>query len=109
MHLQKEHNSCIEKFRRKMHLTVWKFSHNFFTLLCILSTIALVIWCCYEFSKNEDVCEILFKKFQEDEDSRFPELTFGLPNRFNEIALRKHNQNFNENNYRHFVAGGEYW
>ena len=92
-----------------MHIKGWKFLHNFFTLLCILATIALVIWCCYEFSKNEDVCEILFKNFQEDKDSLFPELTFGLPNRFNETALRKHNQNFNEINYRHFVAGGEYW
>ena len=92
-----------------MSLTVWKFFHNFFTLLCILATIALAIWCCYEFSKNEDVCEILFKKFQEDEDSRFPELTFGLPNRLNETSLRKHNQNFNENNYRQFLAGGTYW
>ena len=92
-----------------MHLTVWKFLHNFFTLLCILTTIALVIWCCYEFSKNEDVCEILFKNFQEDKDSRLPELTFGLPNRFNETALRRHNHNFNENDYRHFVAGGDYW
>ena len=67
-----------------MHIKGWKFLHNFFTLLCILATIALVIWCCYEFSKNEDVCEILFKNFQEDKDSLFPELTFGLQNRLNE-------------------------
>ena len=51
----------------------------------------------------------MFKKFQEDEDSRFPQLTFGLPNRFNETSLRKYNQNFTENNYRQFLAGGTYW
>ena len=55
-------------------------------------TLALIIWCCYEFNKNEDVCEVLFKTFHEDRDSIYPEITFGVQNRFNETALKAYNQ-----------------
>ena len=83
--------------------------NNVFTLLCILTTLALVIWCCYEFSKDEDVCEVLFKEFYEDEDSVYPELTFGFPNIFNESALRKYDETFTVNNYKSLLFGGNYW
>ena len=92
-----------------MHHTVRQYLHIIFTLLCIITTLALIIWCCYEFSKNEDVCEVLFKTFHEDEDSRYPELTFGLPNRFNETALRRYDENFTERNYQQFLRNGAYW
>ena len=77
--------------------------HNVFKLLCILTTLSLIIWCGYEFNKNEDVCEILFKTFHEDEDSIYPELTFALPNRFNETVLREYDEGFNELNYYDFL------
>ena len=78
---------------------------NFFRLACILTTLSLVIWCGYEFSKNEDVCEVLFKSFHQDEDSIYPDLIFGLPNRFDGTALRTYNESFNEDNYRDFLLG----
>ena len=83
--------------------------HNFFKFSCILTTIALVIWCCYEFNKNEDVCEVLFKTFHEDRDSIYPEITFGVQNRFNETALKAYNESFNEHNYINFLQGGAQW
>ena len=92
-----------------MSLMFWKSMNNVFTLLCILTTLALVIWCCYEYSKDEDVCEVVFKEFYEDEDSVYPELTFGFPNIFNESALRKYDQTFNVNNYKNLLFGGNYW
>ena len=48
--------------------------HNAFRLVCILTTIALVIWCCIEFNENEDVCEVSFKTFNQDEDSIYPDM-----------------------------------
>ena len=78
---------------------VRKVLHNAFKLVCVLTTLSLVIWCCYEFNKNEDVCEVLFKVFHEDEDSIYPELYFGTLNRFNETALRAYHESFNEQNY----------
>ena len=83
--------------------------HNAFRLVCILTTIALVIWCCIEFNENEDVCEVSFKKFHEDKDSIYPELAFLLPNRFNDTALKGYDEGLNEVNYRKFLAGGDDW
>ena len=83
--------------------------HNAFRLVCILTTIALVIWCCIEFNENEDVCEVSFKKFHEDKDSIYPELTFILPNRFDETALRSYDESFNEYNYSKFLNGVSHW
>ena len=92
-----------------MSLIFWKSMSNLFTLLCILTTLALIIWCCYEYSKDEDVCEVLFKEFYQDDDSVYPELTFGLSNIFNESALRKYDQTFNTKSYKNFLVGGTYW
>ena len=86
----------------------WSAMHKIFQLLCTLTTLALVIWCGIEFNKNEDVCEILFKTFHEDKDSIYPELTFAVPNRFNETALREYDKGFNEFNYFKFLEG-EHW
>ena len=83
--------------------------HSVFKLICILTTLALVIWCAYEFNKNEDISEIIFKTFHEDKDSIYPELTFGVLNRFNETALREYDKSFNEVNYRTFLEGDQYW
>ena len=79
----------------KIYHWVWGALLNFFRLACILTTLSLVIWCGYEFSKNEDVCEVLFKTFHQDEDSVYPDMIFGLPNRFNESFLRLYDNSFN--------------
>ena len=87
----------------------WRSLHNFFKFACILTTIALIIWCCYEFNKNEDVCEVLFKTFHEDRDSIYPEITFGVINRFNKSALKAYDGSFNEHSYIDFLRGGAKW
>ena len=92
-----------------MSLIFWKSMNNVYTLFCILTTLALIIWCCYEYGKDEDVCEVLFKEFYEDEDSVYPEITFGFPNIFNETVLRKYDQTFNIPDYKNFLMNGIYW
>ena len=78
--------------------------HTVFKLICILTTLALVIWCAYEFNENEDISEIIFKTFHEDKDSIYPELTVGVLNRFNETALREYDKGFNGVNYRKYFG-----
>ena len=92
-----------------MQVKDWRSLHNFFKFSCILTTLALVIWCCYEFNKNEDVCEVLFKTFHEDQESIYPEITFGVINKFNETALKAYNEGFNKQNYIDFLQGGAQW
>ena len=92
-----------------IHRRCWIALQNTFKLVCVLATLSLVIWCGYEYYKNEDVCEVLFKTFHEDEDSIYPELSFALPNRFNESALRAYKEGFNEHNYKRFLQAVGYW
>ena len=110
LHILKSRNisDSIVSCSNMIHHMGWKFIHSLFELVCILATIALVFWCCYEFSKDEDVCEVLFKKFHEDQDSIYPDLTFALPNRFNETALKEYDNGFNEMNYFDFLQNS-FW
>ena len=70
----------------------WIGLHNVFKLICILTTLSLVVWCAYEFNKNEDICEVSFKGFLEDKESVYPDLIFGVQNRFNETVLRTYDE-----------------
>ena len=45
-----------------MSVMFWKSMNNVYALFCILTTLMLIIWCCYEYGKDEDVCEVLFKE-----------------------------------------------
>ena len=78
-----------------------------FNVVCILTTMSLVFWCIYEYSKNEDICEILFKRFHQDEESLYPDLTFCVVDQFNETKLKEYNENFTTLDYRNFLAKGE--
>ena len=80
-----------------------------FNVVCILTTMSLVFWCIYEYSKNEDICEILFKRFHQDEESLYPDLTFCVVDQFNETKLKEYNENFTTLDYRNFLAKGEPW
>ena len=92
-----------------MIATKWKLTHCCFNVLCILATISLVFWCLYEYSKNEDICEILFKRFHEDEESLYPDLTFCVADQFDEMKLKSYNENFTSLGYRNFLAKGDPW
>ena len=82
--------------------------HNIFNILCICATIALGIWCCYEFSKDEDTCEVLNKRFLVDEDSVYPSITLLLANLFNETILKEYNENFTRMDYqKHLLVNSD--
>ena len=87
----------------------WKALHYAFNLICVLTTLSLIIWCGYEFSKDEDVCEVVFKRFYEDKESIYPDLIIGISNEFNESALKTYNPSFNKSSYLSFVRGGSDW
>ena len=91
-----------------MALLGWKSAHNFFKLTCICVTFGLIIWCSYEFHKNEDICEVIFKKFLDDDDSDYPVLTFIVPNRFNETLLKRYGEGITPEVYSSFLLG-HFW
>ena len=61
----------------------------FLKIICLSGAIATSIWCCYEYHKNEDMCEVYFKRFTEDEDSIYPDLTLMLSHQLDESALQE--------------------
>ena len=83
-------------------------THNTFRFMCIFAAIGLTCWCFYEFQKNEDVCEVVFKSFDEDEDSIYPSISIFLPNRYNESFLQTYNSNFTAKTYRSLLKG-RFW
>ena len=57
--------------------------------LLVAGAIASVTWCCYEYSRNEDMCEVSFKRFLEDNDRVYPDLTVWMPIQINETKLKE--------------------
>ena len=41
-------------------------------VICILGALSTTIWCFYEYLKNEDMCEVYFKRFTEDQERSVP-------------------------------------
>ena len=77
-----------------------------FKTICISGAIACTIWCFYEYSKNEDMCEVYFKSFLEDEESVYPELTIGFPHQLNETKLQmKFGKDMNSSIFRKHLEG----
>ena len=58
-------------------------------IICASGAICTSVWCCYEYLKNEDMCEVYFKRFTEDKESIYPDLTLMLPHHIDEIALQR--------------------
>ena len=80
-----------------------------FQIICLFGTITATLWCCYEFSKNEDICEVLFKKLLEDDETVYPDLTIGFPHQLNDTALRiQFGEEINPSLFRTFLQGGHW-
>jgi hypothetical protein len=77
-----------------------------FKFLCAFGAIASSFWCCYEYSKNEDMCEVSFKEILEDEESVYPDVTVMVPHQTNETALKiKFGDTMNSSTFRKIMAG----
>ena len=80
-----------------------------FKVFCLLAAIASVSWCCYEYSKNEDMCEVYFKRFLEDDESEYPDLTIVLPQQLNETKLEKiFGKNMTSSRFRKILVGEDW-
>lgn len=65
-----------------MELSLWKCGFTTFKLICITSAISMTIYCSYEYSKNEDLSVVSYKKFNEDEEGVYPQVVLCLYNHF---------------------------
>ena len=77
-----------------------------FYLCCYSVTIALFIIGIFKYVKNDDLCEISFKPFNEEIYSSYPSFTFCISNPFNESQLKKYGMN--KSTYSSILLGGEF-
>ena len=75
-------------------------------MCCYSVTTALFIFGIFKFVKNEDVCEISFKPFNEEIHSSYPSFTFFISNPFNESVLKKYGMN--KSTYSSILLGDEF-
>ena len=68
----------------------------------------MTIYCCYQFAQDENISLISFKRFLEDGESIYPDLTFCVPTQVNETALIEIDKEINANLYSQFL-NGLYW
>ena len=76
-----------------------------FRILCFLSAICLCIYCIIEFSNNDDLSEVSFKKFQGSDENMYPQVHVCFVNQFSENELKNINSEFNSSSYSSFLQG----
>ena len=83
----------------------WEKVAALFQIPCLIAATSTVIWCCYEFSKNEDVCDFSFKKYNEDEESIYPHISLCFERPFSENKLKEYGDGINGEKYYQFLLG----
>ena len=73
-----------------------------FLLICVITTVVLTIYCIYQYSRNEDVSQISFKQYHEDEDSIYPAVTLCFTDYLNRSLFK---DGFSEKEYKNFMKG----
>ena len=72
---------------------------------CVASVAVLIAWCLYVFCLNEDVARISIKKFNSDENSVYPSISFVLLSPFAEERFTKYGNEVNSTAYKLFLQG----
>ena len=83
----------------------WGRLSQFFQIICIIGAVGLLSWCFSEYSKNEDVVEVSFKKYAEDEDSIYPDISLCFDNPFVEEKLKSYDNRLTKYHYTFFLTG----
>ena len=83
------------------------FSHSF-TVLCTLVACILVIWCLWEYSKDEDVVEIIFRSYGEDEECIYPDITLCYESPYETYRLQRFDKNISKYRYTAHLLGQDF-
>ena len=80
-----------------------------FHLLCLSAALSMTIYCAYEFSKNDDLSEVLHKRFNEDEEGIYPQITMCFANPYLNDKLVQYGEGINSTSYGQFLIGYSDW
>ena len=88
-------------------LTYEKLEEGFY-LLCLIATVGLSISCCIEYSKNDDVIQMLVKPFGIKDELTYPDISFCFEEF--EIMSKLDSDGSNIDPYEYFdFLGGVFW
>ena len=73
--------------------------------LCATITIALTIYCVYQYTLDKDVSNIEFRKYNSAKDRIYPSITLCLPNALLEDKLTAYGVGINTTSYHRFLTG----
>ena len=74
-------------------------------ITCVLTTIGLVSWVCYEYSLDEDATQIHINQFHKTADDIYPSITICIDNPFSERKLKEIHPILTKRIYQGFLRG----
>ena len=82
--------------------------NKFYNLVCVISTIALQIYCLSNYLKDEDVSAVLFTKYHSSQEAIYPSLSLCIRNPFIESKFDRYENDINMTSYIKFLQGN-FW
>ena len=79
--------------------------YRFHHAICFFSALALTFWCIQQYSKDDDITEVKFRKFHATPDDIYPSVSFCLTDPFVEDALKQYMENLTRREFRRFISG----
>ena len=70
-----------------------------FNVICVVGACIMLVWCCWQFSQNEDLCEVSFKSYNVDEDSIYLSISLCFTYPFSNIETDKYGKEMIEKYY----------
>ena len=76
-----------------------------FQLSCVIATVSMISFWCYEYHLNEDLCLVDYKRYYSDpEKDVYPMMSICL-NPFPKATFEHNGERFNSSEYIAFLAG----
>ena len=79
--------------------TAWVKCDTSFQFICVIITFGTLVWCFYEFARNDDLCQVTFKKFHGGKDAIYPHISLCFEKPF---SLNEHKHHGEETLERYF-------
>ena len=102
------HKDAIRHLKVIPAMPAWKPLESVFHGMCLAATVVMVSWCAYEYSKDDDFCEIAFKDLNEDDQAVYPSVSVCLGNPFLENEIKLQAPNFTSEDYENVLKGSQF-
>ena len=80
-----------------------------FNCVCFFSAFGMSIYWCYKFWKDEDLCTVDYKHFDESEDDVYPMLSLCFSNVIIESKIKEYDKTFSAESHTNYLRGDAYY